>query len=76
MNNKNMRTLLALMVMCMIVVLNTSGQTLKPGRPPMYPPQPGPTQPVVPAQPPTQLVPTHPGSTEALHQQSVPLSQH
>ena len=57
MKNKNMWTLLSsLAVMSMLVVLNTSGQTLKPGRPPMYPTQPGPTQTA-----PTQPAPVQPG---------------
>src|ERR1039458_9619286 len=54
MKSKNVRMLLALTIISMIVVLNTPGQTLKPGRPPMLP-QPGPSQPV-----PTQPAPVIP----------------
>src|SRR5664279_2841579 len=75
MKSKNMRTLLSLTVMSMIVVLNTPGQTLKPGRPPLQPTQPTqpvPTQPV-PTQPvPTQPVPTQPVPTQPVPTQPVP----
>jgi hypothetical protein len=57
MKSKKMRTLLSLIVMGMIVVLNTKGQTLKPGQPP----QPDPTQ-IVPTRP-VQTVPTRPAQT-------------
>jgi len=39
MKYKNVWTLLSLTVMSMIVILNSPGQILKPGRPPMYPAQ-------------------------------------
>jgi hypothetical protein len=57
MKSKKMRTLLSLIVMSMIVVLNTQGQTLKPAQPP----QPDPTQ-IVPTEP-VQTVPTRPAQT-------------
>jgi hypothetical protein len=43
---RNVCTLLSLTVISMIVVLNSLGQTLKPGQPPMHPTQP--SQPVSP----------------------------
>src|SRR5450759_1904476 len=48
MKSKTVRTLLSLTIMSMIVVLNSPGQTLKPGRPPMQPIQPAPSQPAPP----------------------------
>src|ERR1035437_6997520 len=45
---KTLRMLLSLTIMSMIVVLNSPGQTLKPGRPPMQPIQPAPSQPAPP----------------------------
>ena len=46
MKSKTVRMLLSLTIMSMIVVLNSPGQTLKPGRPPMQPIQPAPSQPM------------------------------
>lgn len=60
MKNKKMQMLLSLAVMSMLVVLPAPAQTLKPGRPPIYPPQPAPVQPA-PVQPaPVQPAPETP----------------
>src|ERR1035437_1030905 len=72
MKSKTVRTLLSLTIMSMIVVLNSPGQTLKPGRPPMQPIQPAPSQlappqpaPVIPA--PVIPAPAQPAPVQPIH---------